>query len=46
LFEGIPEVGGKIAYKDLDITVTKAEAKKVLEIQVERVKSGESVRTV
>ena len=46
LFEGIPEEGGKIAYKDLDITVTKAEAKKVLEIQVERVKSGESVRTV
>ncbi len=37
LFEEIPEVGGRIVYKDLDITVTKAEAKRVLEIQVERI---------
>ncbi len=41
LFEGIPEVGGKIIYRDLDITVTKAEAKRVLEIQVERIQSQE-----
>jgi len=38
LFEEIPEAGGRIVYKDLDITVTKAEAKKVLEIQVEKIK--------
>lgn len=37
LFEEIPEVGGRIVYKDLDITVTKAEAKRVLEIQVEKI---------
>lgn len=44
LFEGIPQVGGKIIYRDLDITVTKAEAKRVLEIQVERIKTeGESL---
>ena len=40
LFEGIPEEGGRIVYKDLDITVTKAEAKRVIEIQVERIKTG------
>ncbi len=39
LFEEIPDVGGKIVYKDLDITVTKAEAKRVLEIQVEKIKN-------
>ncbi|WMJ75762.1 MULTISPECIES: hemolysin family protein [unclassified Sedimentibacter] len=39
LFEEIPEVGGRIAYKNLDITVTKAEAKRVLEIQVEKIKN-------
>lgn len=38
LFEGIPQAGRRIAYKDLDITVTKAEAKRVLEIQVEKIK--------
>lgn len=38
LFEEIPEVGGRIIYKNLDITVTKAEAKRVLEIQVEKIK--------
>jgi CBS domain containing-hemolysin-like protein len=43
LFEGIPEEGGRIVYKDLDITVTKAEAKRVLEIQVERIKTEESL---
>ncbi|HCX62367.1 hemolysin family protein [Sedimentibacter sp.] len=37
LFEEIPEAGGRIVYKDLDITVTKAEAKRVLEIQVEKI---------
>ncbi|WP_313371108.1 transporter associated domain-containing protein, partial [Sedimentibacter sp.] len=37
LFEEIPEAGGRIVYKNLDITVTKAEAKRVLEIQVERI---------
>ncbi|WP_326909679.1 hemolysin family protein [Sedimentibacter sp. MB31-C6] len=37
IFEEIPEEGDKISYKNLDITVTKAEAKKVLEIKVERV---------
>ena len=37
IFEGIPQVGGRIIYKDLDITVTKAEAKRVLEIQVEKI---------
>lgn len=40
MFEGIPEEGGRIVYKDLDITVTKAEAKRVIEIQVERIKTG------
>jgi CBS domain containing-hemolysin-like protein len=43
LFEGIPEVGGRIVYKDLDITVTKAEAKRVLEIQVEKIKNEENI---
>lgn len=38
LFEGIPQAGRRIAYRDLDITVTKAEAKRVLEIQVEKIK--------
>lgn len=38
IFEGIPQVGGRIIYKDLDITITKAEAKRVLEIQVEKIK--------
>lgn len=37
LFEEIPEVGNKIQYKDLIITITKAEAKKVLEIRVEKI---------
>ncbi|MFA9423261.1 MAG: HlyC/CorC family transporter [Sedimentibacter sp.] len=37
LFEEIPEVGGRIVYKNLDITITKAEAKRVLEIQVEKI---------
>lgn len=37
IFEEIPEEGGKIIYKDLDIIVTKAEAKRVLEICVERI---------
>jgi len=40
MFEGIPEEGGRIVYKDLDITVTKAEAKRVIGIQVERIKTG------
>ena len=44
LFEGIPEEGGRIAYKDLDIIVTKAEAKRVLEIQVERIKTEETLQ--
>ena len=44
LFEGIPEEGGKIVYKDLDITVTKAEAKRVIEIQVERIKTEDSLQ--
>ena len=44
LFEGIPEEGGRIVYKDLDITVTKAEAKRVLEIQVERIKTEDSLQ--
>lgn len=35
IFEEIPEEGGRIQYKNLDITVTKAEAKRVLEICVE-----------
>jgi CBS domain containing-hemolysin-like protein len=39
IFEEIPEAGGKIKYKDLDITVTKAEAKRVLEIRVEKIHS-------
>ncbi len=43
LFEGIPEEGGRIVYKDLDITVTKAEAKRVIEIKVERIKAEESL---
>lgn len=38
LFEEIPEVGGRIVYKDIDITVTKAEAKRVLEVQAEKIK--------
>ncbi|MGD9569423.1 MAG: HlyC/CorC family transporter [Sedimentibacter sp.] len=42
LFEEIPEVGGRIVYKNLDITVTKAEAKRVLEIQVEKIKKEEN----
>ena len=37
LFEEIPDVGGRIVYKNLDITVTEAEAKRVLEIQVEKI---------
>ncbi|MDD3227569.1 MAG: transporter associated domain-containing protein, partial [Tissierellia bacterium] len=44
LFEGIPEEGGRIVYKDLDITVTKAEAKRVIEIQVERIKTEDSLQ--
>lgn len=36
IFEEIPEEGGQIKYKNLDITVTKAEAKRVLEICVEK----------
>jgi putative hemolysin len=43
LFEEIPEAGGRLVYKNLDITVTKAEAKRVLEIQVERIKKEEKV---
>ncbi len=43
IFEGIPEAGGRIIYKNLDITVTKAEAKKVLEIQVEKIKNEENI---
>lgn len=43
LFEEIPEVGGRIIYKNLDITVTKAEAKRVLEIQVEKIKSEANI---
>ncbi|MDD2494390.1 MAG: hemolysin family protein [Tissierellia bacterium] len=39
IFEEIPEVGGKIQYKNLDITVTKAEAKRVLEISVEKIRN-------
>lgn len=35
IFEEIPDEGGRIQYKNLDITVTKAEAKRVLEICVE-----------
>ncbi|NLJ58831.1 MAG: HlyC/CorC family transporter [Tissierellia bacterium] len=41
LFEGIPQEGGRIIYRDLDITVTEAEAKRVIEIQVERIKREE-----
>jgi CBS domain containing-hemolysin-like protein len=44
LFEGIPEEGGRIVYRDLDITVTKAEAKRVIEIQVERIKTEGSLQ--
>lgn len=43
LFEGIPEVGGRIIYKNLDITVTEAEAKRVLEIRVEKIKNEEKI---
>jgi len=43
LFEGIPEEGDRIVYKYLDITVTKAEAKKVLEIQVEKINNEENI---
>ncbi|HHZ03344.1 MAG TPA: HlyC/CorC family transporter [Tissierellia bacterium] len=43
IFEGIPQEGGRILYKDLDITVTKAEAKRVLEIQVERINKEENI---
>lgn len=43
LFEEIPEAGGRIVYKDLDITVTKAEAKRVLEIQVEKIKEEANI---
>lgn len=42
LFEEIPDVGGKMVYKDLHITVTKAEAKRVLEIQVEKINEEEN----
>lgn len=42
LFEEIPDVGGKIVYKDLHITITKAEAKRVLEIQVEKINEEEN----
>lgn len=45
LFEEIPEVGGRIVYKGLDITVTKAEAKRVLEIQVERIRTESDTST-
>lgn len=37
IFEEIPEEGGRIQYKNLDITVTKAEAKRVIEICVEKI---------
>ncbi len=43
LFEGIPEVGGRLVYKDIDITVTKAEAKRVLEIQAEKIKKDAAI---
>lgn len=43
LFEEIPEAGGRIVYKDIDITVTKAEAKKVLEIQAEKIKNEANI---
>lgn len=43
LFEGIPEVGGRIVYNGIDITVTKAEAKRVLEIQAEKIKKKETI---
>lgn len=43
LFEEIPNVGGRIVYKDLDITITKAEAKRVLEIQVERIRNEANI---
>jgi CBS domain containing-hemolysin-like protein len=42
LFEEIPDVGGKIVYKNLHITITKAEAKRVLEIQVEKINEEEN----
>lgn len=37
IFEEIPEAGGRIQYKNLDITVTKAESKRVIEICVEKI---------
>lgn len=43
LFEEIPEVGGRIVYKNLDITITKAEVKRVLEIQVEKINKEENL---
>ncbi|MGB4439800.1 MAG: hemolysin family protein [Sedimentibacter sp.] len=43
LFEEIPDVGGRIVYKNLDITITKAEAKRVLEIQVEKITKEENL---
>ncbi len=43
LFEEIPEEGGRIVYKDIDITITKAEAKRVLEIQAEKIKNEENI---
>lgn len=43
LFEEIPEVGGRIVYKGLDITITQAEAKRVLEIQVERINNEANI---
>lgn len=42
LFEEIPDVGGKMVYKNLHITITKAEAKRVLEIQVEKINEEEN----
>ena len=43
LFEEIPDVGGRIVYKNLDISITKAEAKRVLEIQVEKITKKENI---
>lgn len=37
IFKEIPDEGGKIIFKNLDITVTKAEANRVLEICVEKI---------
>lgn len=39
LFEEIPEAGDRIVYENLDITVTKAEAKRVIEICVEKIEN-------